>query len=524
MTSEYRATRGSLPGAAQYEIMLVDDDEHMRDAIRVLLEERGYEVVSCADCSSAIEWLRSGRLPDLIVLDLIMPGMDGWQFRVEQKREPRWSAIPVIVLSADLSAKAEAIDARAYVPKPFEPSVLVAHVEQILAELESEREKARAGELDRLSSLGALAGGIAHEINNPLSFVLGNLELAERQANELAARLTGRDAFSMVGLLQVLSRAQRGAERIASVVRGVSMFATANTESVLAIDVHEVLESSLQVASNEIRHCAKLERSYGALSSVRGNPAKLGQVFLNLLLNAVRAVRAAPQDRKHVIHVGTAMDEGGNVVVTVADTGRGISSSMQARTFDPFSVTRGAAAGLGLAVSREIVESMGGSIEFVSDLQIGSTFRVVLPSQAKGRSTVPPPLPDRVERERSRRTRVLIVDDEPLMCEMLSAVLSGDYDVATFTDPRAGLASMLEGSFDVILCDLMMPDLTGMDLYEALHKERPELCERMVFISGGAFTERARSFLATTRRPQIKKPFRREELVEAIEDRLHTKH
>jgi CheY-like chemotaxis protein len=116
-----------------------------------------------------------------------------------------------------------------------------------------------------------------------------------------------------------------------------------------------------------------------------------------------------------------------------------------------------------------------------------------------------------------RRTSVLVVDDEPLMLEMIQSMLEAEYDLATFSDPRAALAAMLAGSFDVILCDLMMPELTGMDIYERVCVERSALAGKFIFISGGAFTERARTFVASNTRPLLTKPFHRAELLELLD-------
>lgn len=502
--------------------MLIDDDDELREATAALLEREGYEVHRCTGAEEGLEHLRLGAAPDLILLDLMMPHMDGWEFRVEQKRDPRFSAIPVVAMSADRSAKAEAIDAYAYLRKPVSEIELLDTIGNLVQSLERERLDARTRELERLRALGALAAGIAHHVNNPLAFVLGSLELAQQQANDLGARLTGPDAFSMVGLNQVLARAQRGAERIASIVRGIAMFATADTEQVLAIDVNEVLESSIQVAVNELRHSARLERDYAPVPSVQGNPAKLGQVFLDLLLNAVRAIGEGTH-REHVIRVGTSTGPGRTAVITISDTGRGLTPSLKARVFDPFFSTKSAGAGMsfGLFASREIIEDMGGRIEVESDVYRGSTYRVILPS---GRpAAVPRPSTVGASPDRKRPV-VMVVDDEPIMCDLTEALLGSDYEVITFTDSRAALASMLQGSFDVILCDLMMPGVSGIDVYERLTEERPDVAQKVVFMTGGAFTERARAFLAKTRRPQIRKPFRREELTDAIEAQLSPRH
>jgi CheY-like chemotaxis protein len=499
--------------------MIVEDDDHLTEAITLLLRRRGYATKSCSDGRDALDSLRSGSAPDLILLDLLLPYMDGWEFRVEQKRDPKLASIPVIAMSVDRSAQAAAIDAHAYLQKPFDEKLLLDTIDALMRERSAARSRTKTAELDRLTSLGSLASGIAHEVNNPLTFVMGNLELAQDRAAALQARLSGPEAFSMVGVCQLLSRAQRGGERIAEVMRRVSLFARVDTDSNIGIDVLEVLESSLQLAANEIRHCARLERDLQPVSMVRGNATELGQVFLNLTLNAVRAI-GEEASTDHVITVRTEMTALGEVIVTIADSGLGTSPTPGSPLFDHPRATLQRR--LGLTVSEELIRAMGGKLEFESTREHGSIARVRLPA------LTPPPLAPSARplpavpaaTKRAERVHVLVVDDEPLMCELILGLVGDEYDIATFTDPRAALASILDGSFDIIFCDLMMPGLSGNELYERAVKQRPELAHKFVFISGGAFTDRAREFLATTRLPQVSKPFTRMALVEAVESLL----
>jgi two-component system, NtrC family, sensor kinase len=259
--SDLRESEGAGKGL---KIMVVDDDEHVREALKLRLESSAGEVVCCATGAQALARLRQRALPDVIVLDLMMPDMDGWQFRIEQRKDPEWAAIPVVVMSGDHSAKAEAVDAAAYLTKPVDDEALVSTIARVARDAESKRAKARAAELDRIISLGTLIGGIAHEINNPLAFVFGSLDILQRQLVRLAAPQPV-EPFSVASALRALENAKRGTERIAAVMRNASMFASADLESIEPIDVHEVLESSIQVASNEIRHGAHLVRSYASL-------------------------------------------------------------------------------------------------------------------------------------------------------------------------------------------------------------------------------------------------------------------
>ena len=524
MTNLNPAARDPQHGAGRSQIMIVDDDDDLRGSVAELFEASGFGVNAFCSAADALSQLHEGMCPDVILLDLLMPDMNGWQFRIAQKRARSAADALVVVWSADLSEQAVAIDADAFLPKPFNSQILLDTVERLIETRGRERARARVSELDRLRSLGELAGGIAHEVNNPLAAIVGNLELVQQRAEQLADRLAGAEAAELSGMRDLLSRAQRGADRVSDVIRSVAMFAHADTTSATVLDVQEVLESSLQVASNQIRHCARLERHYTPVPPVVGNAAQLGQVFLNLLLNAVHTIRDQGAG-EHRIEVRTDQDELGDVIVTVSDTGRAVEPTQQASIFDPPCATDDQAAGVGfgVAVSRELVNVMGGTLEIEREPGKGSSVRVRIPSSPAPASGEPTPTQSSVLQTAAAvtgRAKVLIVDDEPMICELVSAMLSEVYEVSSFTDSRAALAALLAGTFEVVLCDLMMPDLTGMDLYDRIKGERPELAQKFIFISGGAFADDALRFVASTTRPQLKKPFRRADLLRYVETQL----
>ncbi len=504
-------------------LLIVEDEVHVREALVELLGSKGYQVDSYADGRAALEGLREKSAPDLIVLDLMMPDMNGWEFRVEQRRDPAWAAIPVIVLTADSSAQASAMDADGYLKKPVEAQALLDTVERLLRSREQARQQVHSAEVDRMSALGVLAAGLAHEINNPLAFVIGNLELAHKRCLHLRGQLTGQALEAAQTLAFLMDQAQHGAQRIAAVVRGVSTFARPGMEQEVAMDVQDVLESSLQLVANEIRHQAVLERDYAPVPLVVGNPAKLGQVFLNLLINAVHAIGEGKASQ-HRIRVSTQLTQEEQVMINVADTGTGIAPELLSRIFDPFFSTKevGAGMGLGLAISQRLVSSMGGSIKVESAPGQGTTFSVLLPKQAQVEPRIAPPPPTAPKAMPvARRARILVIDDEAMMCDLLRTVLEDDYEVTALSSSRTALEHLLSGaSYDLILCDLMMPELTGMDLYAELMRKRPALVNRIVFMTGGAFTARASQFLDHIENPRLMKPFRAGELQRLIEQQL----
>jgi two-component system chemotaxis response regulator CheY len=204
-------------------VLLVDDEENLREAVTFTLERSGFTVTGCRDALEALEWLRRGCSPDVILLDLIMPRMDGWEFRLRQRSNPQWAEIPVVVLSADHSAKAAVIDAASYLPKPVEHRQLVDTVTRLAMHTRGMRE--RSNQLEKYRPLGELAGEIVRQAEMPISAALGNLQLAQVKAGELGARLRGAEAFSMVGIRQLLQRGQRAIERLEAVMQGTAAFA-----------------------------------------------------------------------------------------------------------------------------------------------------------------------------------------------------------------------------------------------------------------------------------------------------------
>jgi signal transduction histidine kinase len=486
-------------------LLIVDDDSGHREALDQLLSHEGFHVTGCSNGREALDWLRIGR-PDLILLDLKMPAMDGLQFRAAQKEDPELSRIPVIALSADLSA---AIDADAHLKRPFDPEMLVATIGDLLLAREHGELQSRIAQTDRLTSLGTLAAGVAHEINNPLAYVLLNIDYARSELAQLVGG-SGGDRVREVRL--ALDRVSEGAGRIRDIVRGLKTFSRPESETVAPLQVARVLESTLAMIENEIRHGAHVVKELEPVPEVVANEARLGQVFLNLLLNALQALpegRAEQNEIRVVVRSPTAE----HVVVEVHDNGVGIPADVRPRIFEPFFTTKpiGVGTGLGLAICHGIVTSLGGTLSVDSEPGHGSVFRVELPAAPStagatttvGVSDAPPQLPSPTV-----HGRILVIDDEPTVCLSLERLLAGEGEVVAVTSARAALELMESGQrFDVLLCDLMMPGMDAPALYDELCKVAAAQAERMVFMTGGAFTIRARDFLERVPNARVDKPF-----------------
>jgi CheY-like chemotaxis protein len=264
------------------------------------------------------------------------------------------------------------------------------------------------------------------------------------------------------------------------------------------------------MTSNEVRHHAHFVKAFGDVPPVLANESRLGQVFLNLIVNAAQAIPVGRADRNEV-RVTTAVDGPDGVTVEVADTGIGIPADKIERIFDPFFTTKpaGVGSGLGLAICHRIISELGGSISVRSVVGEGTTFRVTLRRATEVAAVIAPPVAAAPQPVATRRGRLLVVDDEPALCTTIELVLARDHDVTTVTSPRRAAALIEAGErFDLLLSDLMMPEMTGMELYSKLAEAAPEQAARMIFMSGGTLTADGAKFLHAPGRVSIDKPFR----------------
>jgi signal transduction histidine kinase/CheY-like chemotaxis protein len=390
--------------------------------------------------------------------------------------------------------------------------------------------RAKLALADRMVSVGTLAAGVAHELNNPLAYVNANVTFLAEQVVHLQALLppSARADAEVADVLAQLGEAARdardGVDRMRVIVRDLRTLSRADDASVGPVDLGPMLDSCINVAWSELKHRARVVKDVQHLPTVRGNAGRLGQIFLNLLVNAAQAMPEG-QAELHEIRVTARPLGADRVVVEVADDGCGIPPEHLPRIFQPFFTTKppGVGTGLGLSVVRGIVSAMRGEIEVESTVGRGSTFRVVLPVAGQEPADAPhdqggaarpgaPAVP---------RARLLVVDDEPLVGAVLERTLGEEHEVVVCGGAREALDRLARGeTFDLVLSDLLMPDLTGMDLHAELSRTHPDLTRRMVFLTGGACTEAARAFLARPGMEWVEKPFDLESIRQVIARRL----
>ncbi len=359
---------------------------------------------------------------------------------------------------------------------------------------------------ERLVTTGTLAAGIGHEINNPLTYILGNAEFA---LEELLAIAGASPSARMRDMLDLVGGIRDGAERIRKIVRGLRAFARADTVC-MPIDVHASLEVAINMAVHELRQRATVITDLGSVPLVLADEAGLSQVLVNLLVNAGQAFQSN-DPASNEIRIRTSMAPDQQVAIEVSDNGPGIPPLVLPRIFDPFFTTKpvGKGTGLGLAICHNVIDGFGGSLTCETEVGKGTTFRVLLPQAADAAEAVLSP----ARIVSGPRGRVLFVDDEAAIAQLAVRLLQADHDVVVARDARKRLLVERE-DYDVIFCDLMMPYLTGMELYRETIRTRPELGTRFVFMTGGAAHVETQEFLVGVSNERLDKPFEAQKLRE----------
>jgi signal transduction histidine kinase/ActR/RegA family two-component response regulator len=379
---------------------------------------------------------------------------------------------------------------------------------------------------EKLAAIGMLAAGVAHEINNPASFVLANVDSLAGLLRKVDESLRAENVYAnhsglanlLFDAMTVVQESKEGMARIHRIARDLHSFSRIDDDANALSDVNAAVDSALTMLRSELRYRATVERSLRSTQLVRASAARLGQVFLNLLVNAAHAL-AELHPRRNRLYV-RSRDEGGQVIVEIEDNGPGIAPEILPRIFESFFTTKPPelGTGLGLPISLDIVRRAGGDLVAESEPGRGAIFRVRLPA-AVG---IPQPKTRSVSSLKAiQRRRVLAIDDEALLLKAFQRMLVCHHDIETKLGAREALRCFgQDRQFDVVLCDLQMPDMSGVELYASVKQQWPELAQRFIFITGGAFSAEARRFLEDPTIACINKPFQLRELLELIEARV----
>ena len=392
---------------------------------------------------------------------------------------------------------------------------------------------------DRLASVGQLAAGVAHEINNPAAYVVINLSTIERNIDVIRSKLQtvfsayeagdessrasalggAREVEHQLGEVRKLLRDNiDGMNHIRSVTRSLQSFSRIERNEVELVQINDVVEATGKMVTNEIRYRAGFVKDLGQdIPPVAADRGKLSQALLNLLTNAAHAIEEGRADENQV--TVRTFTEGDSIVVAVDDTGEGIADGDVEKIFQPFFTNkpRDRGTGLGLALAAEVVRMHGGQISFKTEPGEGSHFAIRLPFETGLTVTSQPPT-ERPVVSGSRAARVLLIDDEPAICSAYEALLGQHHDVVVAHGGHAALAVLdTDTDFDVILCDLMMPKVDGTQIFERIAEVAPSLTDRIVFCTGGAFTPKAKRFTSNLKNPVLQKPVDPQRLLTVID-------
>ena len=505
-------TTPPLPDAR---ILIVDDEPANVLLIERILEEAGYRRVSSTTDSRRALPLYRELAPDLVVLDLMMPHLDGLAVLEQLRTEtPAGAYVPVLVLTADATQEAMrralTAGARDFLTKPFEQFEVLLRIGNLLdtrrlhLALEEQNRSLEATvrqrteqllQSEKVATMGSLLAGVAHELNNPLAVLSGQAQLLHGQ---------GQDP----DVVRRAAKISEAADRCVRIVRNFLALARQRPPERSHTSLKQVALGALELLAYELRteNIEVVVDLADDLPVLWADPHQLHQVVVNLVTNAHHAMRRQPGARR--VTVRAWLDrERGRVRLEVSDTGPGIPAEIQARIFEAFFTTKppGEGTGLGLSLCRSIIDEHGGSLTVRSEVGAGTAFFVDLPllpapvatSRHRVAETLPP----------VGRCRILIVDDETALADVIAEAVERDghtTDIAA--NGAVGLEMLARETYDAVLSDSKMPMLDGESFYAEIQRRFPALRERVIFLTGDVLSREKREFLERTGAPFLTKP------------------
>ncbi|MEQ9320063.1 MAG: ATP-binding protein [Polyangiaceae bacterium] len=453
-----------------------------------------------ASCGALLEELRAGRVT--MVDEAGEPlALERWPAQVARSTGELQSGIVVGIQSRDRDLTWLSVNAR---PVPAESGghEVIVTFRDVTAQRKQadarDRLRRQMAQQQRLVTTGTLAAGLGHELNNPLSYVAANLQVAVEQLD----RVTVGPSTEVLGELRAaLSDASQGVQRIASRLSALRAFSGDRIEA-RPMAPSQALELAVEMCEHDVRRRATLDvEDFSAVPLVLANVVTLSQAMVHVVMNATEAFDSNDPESNRIRISSVTTDR--SVQIEIADDGPGIDDAVVERMYEPYFTTKpvGRSLGLGLTIVKSTIEALRGSVECRTRPGEGTTFTITLPRAQSGApsTTEPQPVAD--------GARVLVIDDEEAILRTFRRILRR-HEVVTVSDPREALARIRRGeTFDVIFCDLMMPHLTGMEVHGSVHAIDSELARRFVFITGGVLDSETKSFLDDLTNLQVAKPF-----------------
>ncbi len=533
-------------------VLIVEDEAIVAHDLRQTLAEQGFDAFAVASSAEAAIATAASKRPDVVLMDIRIKGPTDGIAAAQALRE-RFDT-PIIYLTAHADARtlarAKSTEPSGYLLKPVKSSELKVCIELALHKRGSQQRLERTAEderltherldsIERLASLARMAAGVAHQINNPLTVVLANAELVTRELERRRADTLqpGVDASAeqqrLDETIQVQTELRVAAQRIARIVANIQFFCQPSSPPSARADVRRSIERALRQTASDLSGCARVIQDLRPVPKVKTSEAHLTEVMKQLLLNAGQALEGR-RGACNEIRIHTRLVEDGTVLIEVADTGCGLSRAVQRRRFEPCFTTRplGEGTGLGLSICHGIVASSGGRLTLEARPEGGAQVSVLLPSLQSASGQMPfvrrlgqftptarssrlrLPSAKRLARE---QRRILMVDDEPMLLRSVRRLLP-EYEIVCVESAKKALALLDAGRpFDLIVSDVMMPEMSGIDFYEELCARYPDEARRVVFVTGGALGHHVGNFLGSVPNMRLEKPFAAADLRRVIE-------
>lgn len=492
-------------------ILIVDDNPHNLQSFQEVLRSLGRKIILCESGQEALT-IASNQPIAVLLMDVQMPEMNGFEVADLLKARKATQDIPILFISAacnndDFVNRGYASGAVDYLAKPIDPSLLLNKI-QIFLQISDQRKeidelleglKAKNAELlatqekliksekliqaSKLSSLGTMAAGMCHELNNPLSIIMGNAEILSKSYGLNEAER------------ERLQHITHSSERMRKIVDHLRAFARESKEDDRKnIDVVSVIKNSFNILNAHLTAC---DISHEIVADcdrlIFGDSVKLESIFQNLISNSRDAFAAVSDGRSKQIRFDVRSLENGTIKITYEDNAGGIPSDVIDHIFEPFFTTKdsGVGTGLGLSISYGIIKDHRGTVAVSSTEGEGTRFEIVFPSFSESApagvtKALIASAPRAIRRPRGPvlRPRVLVVDDEPQICDLIRDFVQDEFDVEICSQPSDSMA-MIEGSrYDVILTDLKMPQVTGYEVIAKVQTCQPET--PVIIMSGHA--------------------------------------
>jgi signal transduction histidine kinase len=482
-------------------LLLVEDNAADAELVTILLQGTRY-VVTPVDTIARAEALLVDRTFHVVLLDLHVP--DAAPLEAVRRVSARSGGAAVLAIThsnADLAMDCLSAGLQDFIRKSGMTTATLVRA------LDHAEVRARASEVarrlelaERRATLGAIASYVGHEINNQVSLILSGLELASNDLRSIRSFLGGEQLRVVDQVLGYIDDRIETAERCGNIVRQLKLLGTPQESAAPIAHVAAVVQRCVRTMDPLLSRNAHVALDLEPCPPAAIEEHKLAQVLVNLLRNAAEAIEGASEHRITV----RLREVAGQVVVAVSDTGPGIPAERMASLFRPFYSSKPGGTGVGLAVCAEIVAAAGGRITAESPSGAGATFSVTLP---RARGATPPARKAPISDAPPRRLRVLFVEDDATLRRSVTMLLRRHHEVLEARDGREALEILAKPPPpDVIVCDLMMRGMDGVELYEIVCRDHPQLRNRFAFLTGGAFTDAARKLVDSQQVVVLQKP------------------